>query len=271
MIGAEHHTTAAVVLAGGLGTRLSDRSGPKPARLIAGKPLLRWVVEACLGTVNGPVVVVVPPPHFGGGIVIEQAGEDVIPVVQEKPLGTGDAFLAARYLLERFQGELIVTVGDVPALQSEDLINLLDEHRTRGAALTLATAEYDTIPPYGRVVRDADGNVEAVVEEKDASPFQRQIREVTTSQWVFRSPEIWPLAAQFKRSRQTQEMYLTDIVALAREAGLQVAGWRAPRPEHHFGVNTPEEFAEMENYLIKRQAVNTGDGVHELTKARSES
>ncbi|MFH0881780.1 MAG: NTP transferase domain-containing protein [bacterium] len=263
--------SAAIVLAGGMGKRLGGSDELKPAQTIAGKPLVRWVIEACLGVVNGPVVVVVPPLEHGGDLVIERAGVDVVSVVQETPLGTGHAFLAARPVLERFQGDLIVTVGDAPALQSEDLEALLEEHRKQNAAVTLTTAEFDPVPPYGRVVRDAEGKIVALIEESDASSVQRQIREVTTSQWVFSSPIVWPLAMQFQRSQRAREMYLTDIVTLAGKAGLRVAGWRSKHPEHHLGVNTSEEFEVMKRYLERRQATKKWDAIDEVADARNES
>lgn len=261
---------AAVILAGGMGKRLGGFVEPKPARMIAGKPLVRWIVETCLEVVTGPVVVVVPPGEMGGDLVVERAGSEVITVVQETALGTGHAFLSARSILERFDGDLIVTVGDAPALEEEDLLALVEEHREKEATVTLTSAEFDPIPPYGRVIRDVDGEIIALIEESDASSVQKQIREVATSQWVFSSPIIWPMAKQFQRSPRTREMYLTDIVAWAKKAGLRVAGWKSVHPEHHLGVNTPEEFAMMEKYLLQRQAAKNGDAIHEVADARSE-
>lgn len=244
----KHNETAAVIMAAGKGTRLGS-DVPKPAQLIAGKPMLRWIVEALQELLTGPLVVVVPPDEELAKVVSDAAGPGVMTTPQQDVVGTGSALLAAERLLGRFHGDLIVTVGDSPAMRKEDFAELLEHHRGKEATVTFATGEYDPTPPYGRVIRDEQGKLVKLIEDRDATPVQRQIREVVTSQWVFRSPLIWPLLHQIRMAPVTKEMQLTDVVGIAANTGLDVSAWLSPRPERLTGVNTPEEFKAMESFL----------------------
>lgn len=244
---------AAVILAAGKGTRMgSDLL--KPAQSIAGKPMVRWLVEALRGIVTGPLVVVVPPDDEGARQISEAAGEGVMTVRQQEVVGTGSALRSAEKLLGRFHGDLIVTVGDSPAMCGEDFQELLQQHRQTDATITFATGVYDPPPPYGRVIRDENGALVRLLEEREATAVQRVVNEVVTSQWVFRSPLVWPLLRQIRMARMTREVLLTDVVDIGLKSGLEVRPWRSPRPDRLLGVNTPEEFAAMEEYLSRNAA-----------------
>ena len=239
---------AAVILAAGEGTRLGSGLR-KPARSIQGKPLVRWVIDAVRATGADPIIVIVPPDDKDGAQVREACGPDVEFAVQEKPKGTGHALLQAKSLLSHWKSDFFTLVGDAPAVTSLLLRGLLEHHRSTGAALTFASGEYDPIPPYGRVLRDEHGSILGTIEEVDATPAQRQIREVLTSQYVFRGDLLWPLLERVRASSRSGEVQLTDVIGKAVKSGLNVEAWPCPYPERLLGINTPEEWRLMEHLL----------------------
>jgi bifunctional UDP-N-acetylglucosamine pyrophosphorylase / glucosamine-1-phosphate N-acetyltransferase len=148
---------AAVVMAGGLGTRMHS-AVPKHFHPLLGRRLVDGVIGAAEQAGTGRVVVVASPGTH-------DAYEGVTVAVQEQALGTGDAVRSARGALEDFEGRVLVLDAAAPLLTSEDLAALVGEHERRGAAVTILTVEPDRPLPYGRIVRDIDGWVEAIVEE----------------------------------------------------------------------------------------------------------
>lgn len=248
MNGTGDRTLAAVILAAGKGVRLGAGLR-KPARPMGGKPLVRWVVDACLAAGAEPVVVIVPPDSEDGKPVRQAVEPDAIPVVQDNPRGTGHALLQARKHLHLWRGDIVVLVGDAPAVHEPLIRSLLEHHRATNAAITFASGVYDPTPPYGRVLRDATGRVTGIVEEKEATPLQREIKEVITSQFVFRGELLWPLLERVKASPVTGEVQLTDVISIAARSSLAIEAWPCPEPERLLGVNTPEEWTMMETVL----------------------
>ncbi len=246
--------TGAVILAAGRGSRMSGGEA-KPARRLLGVPLVRRVVNAARGAGAEPIVVVVAPGEAGGAEVRKAAGDGVVFVVQERPLGTGDAALAARVALGGFAGRLFLLVGDAPAVRPEELRGLAEHHETRNAALTFASAVYDETPPYGRIVRDSAGRIFGIIEEADATEAQRALREVITSQYLVEAPLLWELLALLRPKPRSGEKNLTDIVRLAVMRRLVVEAWRAPEPERLLGVNTAEELERMAGRMKGERAL----------------
>ena len=152
---------AAIVLAAGLGTRMRSET-PKHLHPLLGRRLADWVIEAVRALGPQPLVVVTSPDAREAF-----AGETV--AVQQEPRGTGDATAAARASLEGFDGDVLVVTGDAATITSELLASLLETHRSAGAAATVLSFEPPEPGAYGRIVRDADGSLQAIVEARDAS------------------------------------------------------------------------------------------------------
>jgi bifunctional UDP-N-acetylglucosamine pyrophosphorylase / glucosamine-1-phosphate N-acetyltransferase len=225
---------AAVVLAGGLGTRMHSET-PKHLHPLLGRRLVDWVVAAAADVEPDPLVVVSSPKHadtFDGRTV----------AVQEEPLGTGHAALAAKPALEGHDGDLLVLAGDAPLLRGETLRGLLEAHRNAGAAATVLTSRREDPGEYGRIVRAADGSVNAIVEAADASDEERAIDEVNSSIYVFVAEGLWPALDRLDPANAQGELYLTDAVRLLVEEGERVAAHEAD-PEEVAGVNTRVELA----------------------------
>ena len=226
---------AAVVMAGGLGTRMRS-AVPKHLHPLLGRRVVDWVIEAARDAGAEPVVVVASPET-------EAAYADVVVAVQSKPLGTGDAVASARTSLEGFDGRVLVLDAAAPLLTGEHVGALVDEHARQEAAVTILTIEPDRPLPYGRVVRRADGGVERIVEEKDASEAERSIRELNSSIYVFQATALWESLEKLDAANAQGEHYLTDTVAHIVAAGGRAAAWPCPEPLAGVGINTRAELA----------------------------
>jgi len=240
---------AAVVMAAGLGTRmLSER--PKHLHPLLGRRLLDWSIAPVLPLEPDPLVVVCSPATRGELDGTLPPGATL--AVQQEPRGTGDAVAAARPALEGFDGDVFVLDGAAPLLTTELLQALLDEHRRAEAAVTVLSIEPDEPLPYGRILRDETGALRAIVEEKDASPEERAVKELNTSIYVFRAADLWPALETLVPANVQGELYLTDAVRSLVEAGHAAAVYCAPVAEMGLGVNTPAELAEAEAALRQR-------------------
>ena len=240
---------AAVVMAAGLGTRmLSER--PKHLHPLLGRRLLDWSIAPVLPLGPDPLVVVCSPMTRGELDGTLPPGATL--AVQQEPRGTGDAVAAARPALEGFDGDVFVLDGAAPLLTTELLQALLDEHRRAEAAVTVLSIEPDEPLPYGRILRDETGALRAIVEEKDASPEERAVKELNTSIYVFRAADLWPALETLVPANVQGELYLTDAVRSLVEAGHAAAVYCAPVAEMGLGVNTPAELAEAEAALRRR-------------------
>jgi bifunctional UDP-N-acetylglucosamine pyrophosphorylase / glucosamine-1-phosphate N-acetyltransferase len=235
---------AAVVLAGGLGTRMRSAI-PKHFHPVLGRRMVDWVVEAAREVGADPIVVVASPDGASRFEGIEVA-------IQAKPLGTGDALASAREALNGVRGDLLVLSGDTPRLSPVLLRALLEGHRGQGAAATVLTFRPADPREYGRVIRGEDAAVQAIVEARDASPEELAIDEVNSSIYVFDADRVWPVLEQLDASNRQGELYLTDAVRNLVENGERVAAHIAPDPTEAEGVNTRAELAEAAAALRDR-------------------
>jgi bifunctional UDP-N-acetylglucosamine pyrophosphorylase / glucosamine-1-phosphate N-acetyltransferase len=231
---------AAVVMAAGLGTRMHSRR-PKHLHALLGRRLVDWAVAAAAELGPDPLVVVTSPgtlPELEGTL---PAGVSL--AVQSSPRGTGDAAAAARPALEGFAGDVVVLAGDAPLLSAAELARLLETHRAAAAAATVLSFEPDDPGAYGRIVRDADGRLRAIVEARDATPEQLAIREVNSSVYVFAADGLWEGLAHLDTENAQGELYLTDAVRHLVDDGRPVAVYRAQDPRVGEGVNTRADLA----------------------------
>jgi bifunctional UDP-N-acetylglucosamine pyrophosphorylase/glucosamine-1-phosphate N-acetyltransferase len=234
---------AAVVMAGGLGTRMRSAT-PKHLHPILGRRMVDWVIEAARPLAPEPLVVIASPES-------RDAFGDVPVAVQERPLGTGDAVRSARDAVAA-AADVLVLSGDTPLLTTELLQALVDAHRTADAAATVLSFEPADARSYGRIVRGADGGVEAIVEAGDATPEQLAIAECNSSIYVFRAAALWPALERLQPHNVQGELYLTDAVRDLVGAGERVVAHVAPDPAETEGVNTRVELAAAAAVLRDR-------------------
>jgi bifunctional UDP-N-acetylglucosamine pyrophosphorylase/glucosamine-1-phosphate N-acetyltransferase len=238
-----------VVLAAGEGKRFRS-AVPKPLHQVAGRPLLWHVLAAAAPLKADRTVVVVG--HGADDVTDAVGGFDLGRVdfaVQAEQRGTGDALAAALPFLEG-DGDVMVLSGDTPLVSTALLEGLLDAHRAARATATLLTATLDDPTGYGRVLRDPDGAVTGMVEERDATPDQRRLREVGAGMYVFRRPALDGLA-ELRPDNDQGEYYLPDLVPLVLAGGGRVATAEGPEEEVR-GVNDRVELAEAGTVLRRR-------------------
>jgi bifunctional UDP-N-acetylglucosamine pyrophosphorylase / glucosamine-1-phosphate N-acetyltransferase len=220
---------------------------PKHLHPLLGKRLVDWVIDAARALGPEPLVVVTSPATQDA-----IAGDGITVAVQPEPRGTGDAIAAARAALDGFEGDVLVLSGDSPLLTPELLEGLIAKHRESRAAATVLTFEPVRPLPYGRILRDDEGNVRAIVEEGDATEQERAIRELNSSTYVFDARELWGALDALKPDNVQGELYLTDTVRALAEAGKPVATYKSDDPEAPVGINTRVELAATAAVLRDR-------------------
>ncbi|HUG52855.1 MAG TPA: bifunctional UDP-N-acetylglucosamine diphosphorylase/glucosamine-1-phosphate N-acetyltransferase GlmU [Vicinamibacteria bacterium] len=242
----------AVILAAGKGTRM--KSGRvKVLHPVLGVPLLEHVVRTVEAVGAAPVAVVVG--HQAEAVEAAFAGRGLTFVRQEPPQGTGHAVQVAREAFGAHTDRpLLVVNGDVPLLRPDTLRRLLATHRQRGAAATLLSVVLDDPAAYGRIVRDASGGVEAIVEAKDAEGEVRDIREINAGLYAFEVPALLEVLGRLRPQNAQGEYYLTDVVSLLRAAGRPVAAVVAEDAAEGLGVNSIAELATATRTLRMRRA-----------------
>ena len=193
---------------------------PKVLHRIGGRSLVDHAVTAARGLEPQHLVVVVR--HERDAVIahLAEVAPDAVPADQDEVPGTGRAVACGLAALpEDLDGPVVVTSGDVPLLDTATLKELLAQHHERGDAVTLLTTELEDPTGYGRVVREADGTVSAVVEQRDASEAQRAIREINAGVYVFDAAHLRTALATLGTDNDQGEVYLTDVVAHAHRAG----------------------------------------------------
>jgi len=244
---------AAIVLAAGKSTRMRSKL-PKALHPVCGKPILAHILDALAEAGVTRRIVVVG--HEGEAVrktLDARYGDGVLEYVEQvEQRGTGHAALMAQPLLAAHQGTSLIVPGDAPLLTAGVLRDLLQTHVTRKAGATLLTAVLSDAGAYGRVLRDPNGDVSGIVEARDASPEQREVREINTSVYAFASAGLFRALRDLKPNNAQGELYLTDAIRLLKEAGSSIAAVVAPDPDIVLGVNTRVELAEVAETLRRR-------------------
>src|SRR5581483_2797609 len=206
--GAEERPLAVVVLAAGQGTRMKSAHA-KVLHCLGGLPLIQHVLRAAEPLGADRIAVVVG--HQAQAVEQACAGFDAQFALQAEQRGTGHAVAIAGYAeLGDFDGDVLVLYGDVPLLTTESLRRLIAEHHARDATLSLLTTIVEDPTGYGRIVRDAAGALVGIVEERDATPEQRRIREINPGIYCVRSRFLFPALERLRPDNAQGELYLTD-------------------------------------------------------------
>lgn len=236
---------AVVIMAAGKGTRMKSDL-PKVLHLLAGKPLLSYVISTAKKSRPDKIVVVVG--HGRAEVEKKFANEPVSFAVQEPQLGTGHAVMCAEETLESFKGDIIILSGDVPLLTTKTIERMISRHRKKDAAVTILTAISKSPEAYGRIVRDGS-KVVATVEAKDATKNQLAITEINSGVYLFDSSFLFTALKSLETDNAQQEYYLTDLIAMAAADGLHVEGVVAEDHDEISGVNTLEDLAALEKKI----------------------
>jgi bifunctional UDP-N-acetylglucosamine pyrophosphorylase/glucosamine-1-phosphate N-acetyltransferase len=237
-----------IVLAAGKGTRMKSEQ-PKALQPLAGLPLTAHVLKALETAGAGELIVVVG--HMAEEVQ-SALGSRYRYALQEQQLGTGHACMQALPLLNPQTHLVIVSAGDSPLVTPEAIQTMMRQHLQMGVQATVATALLDNPTGYGRILRDEAGNVTGIVEEKDADPVQKAIREICTSFYIFDADTLRETLPRLSNQNAQDEYYLTDTIGLIAQSGGKVASWISPDPDLLMGVNTRWELAQAAARLRER-------------------
>lgn len=240
--------TAAIILAAGAGTRMKSKR-PKVAHEMLGKPLLSWVVDAAREAGIDEIVTVVG--HMREQVEPLVAGRTQI-AVQEQQRGTADAVLACREALADFEGSILVLSGDCPLITANTMQALADLRERENAAVVVLTMRPDNPFGYGRIIRDADGQVERIVEQKDATPEEAAVNECNSGFYCFDAKALFEALDQVGSNNAQMEFYLTDVVEISRRAGRPVLALSAADDSECLGINSRIQLAQATKIAQRR-------------------
>lgn len=240
-----------IILAAGLGTRMRSAL-PKALHLLAGKPLVRHVLDAVKGMGTERTVLILG--HQADLVRRSLDGDDVDVVLQERQLGTGHAVRQASEAIARAEGPVMVLCADTPLLTMESLRMMVETHATKRAAVTVMTAVVDEPKGYGRIIRGR-GGILRIVEEKDATAAQKKVREVNTGIYCFEKKFLLSALGGLRNRNAQGEYYLPDTIQLARRKKLRVADVLCEDPDEVIGVNSRYDLSVAEAVLKERTAV----------------
>jgi bifunctional UDP-N-acetylglucosamine pyrophosphorylase/glucosamine-1-phosphate N-acetyltransferase len=238
----------AVLLAAGQGTRMKS-SLPKVLHPVAGKPMIWHALQAIQqATTEKPVVVV----GHGAEEVTTYLGDLAQTVLQEPQLGTGHAVMQVESLLKGKTDLVVVCYADMPLLRGETLQKLVEAQKQNKGPMTMLTVIADDPRGFGRIIRKADGSVEAIVEEYVATPEQAKIKELNVGGYCFDAKWLWDALHRIPKNPKKGEYYLTDTVELATADGLSVQPMVMDDLEEIIGVNTRVHLSEVEIAMRRR-------------------
>ena len=248
--------SAVLVLAAGAGTRMRSDT-PKVLHTLGGRSMLSHALHAVANVAPEHLVVVLGKDRERiGPVVTDLAGELDRPIavaVQEEQLGTGHAALCGLSVLpEDFDGVVVITSGDVPLLDADTLADLITAHRGEPAAVTLLTTTVPDARGYGRILRTQDGEVIAIVEESDATPQQRAIREVNSGIYAFDIGALRSALSRLSSNNAQHELYLTDVISIVRADGQLVHSKHIADHALVAGVNDRVQLSDMGRELNRR-------------------
>lgn len=242
-------TIKSIILAAGKGTRMKSET-PKVLHKIFNKELLGYVIDAVnnTGMAQENFVIVGHQAEMVEKFVTENY-KNAKCKLQSPQLGTGHAAFQAYEDLKGFDGEVLILCGDTPLLTSETLIKFINAHRQNASALTVMSAIFDNPTNYGRIVRDENGNLKAIVEEKDASDAQKKIKEVNTGVYLLDWEKVHEAFLSLDSNNAQNEYYLTDIIKWAINKGLKTQSYILENNEESYGINSKKQLAQAAKIL----------------------
>ena len=231
------------ILAAGKGSRMESEL-PKVLHQLNGKSLIDYVLDTASELNPDSITLVV---GFQKDRVKNHIQNDNINYVsQEEQLGTGHAALQLENQLENQSGHLLILYGDAPNIKSSTLSPIIDEHIKENRNATLITATLDDPTGYGRIIRNQDGDLLKIVEEKDCTPDEKKIKEWNPGIYIFKIPQLFSELKRIKSNNASNEYYLTDVIELIKENS-PVQAKKIGNPMEVIGINTINQLNSLEN------------------------
>ena len=242
-------SNCAIILAGGEGKRMkSDK--PKPMSLVLGKPMLEWVISALRQAGVDDICVVKGYHKEYIEEYLQTLDFPVESVYQQERLGRGHAVMMAKDFLSAHDGNVVILNGDAPFMTAATIESSLKQHTESGCAATVISAELDDATGYGRIVRDEQGNLKAIVEHKDADEDVLKINEVNSGGYWFDCGLLLSVLGKIKSDNKAGEYYLPDAIKLLLAEGKTVGAFTAECSDAVLGANDPEQLEEL-NQIAK--------------------
>jgi bifunctional UDP-N-acetylglucosamine pyrophosphorylase / glucosamine-1-phosphate N-acetyltransferase len=241
-------------MAAGLGTRMKSGRA-KVLHELGGAPLITHVVRAAQALEPHSIIVIVG--HQAEEVeraVLDEVGELGSFVMQAKQRGTGDAVESARSVLEHSDSLVLVLSGDVPMIRAETLRKFIEHHNNARAVCSILSVRLEDPTGYGRIVRDQEGTFQKIVEQRDASEEQRQVKEINSGIYCFEAKELYRALRKIEPKNVQGEYYLTDVAEIILADGGTVSVYLHNDSREVAGINTRAELAEFEN-LMRRSAI----------------
>ena len=237
-----------VILAAGMGTRMKSKM-PKVLHKVCGKPLSKWVIDASKAAGADKVCAVV---GHKAETVKEVLGDVCEFALQTEQKGTGHAVMQAIDVIKNSKGEVVILNGDTPLITAETINKAIEYHKNNGNQATVITAILDDATGYGRIVRDNDGSVLKIVEQKDASEEEKKIHEVNPGMYVFDAQSLVYALDKITPNNAQGEYYLTDTLEILLSAGKKIGGYAISDNDEIRGINDRVQLNEAEKIMQKR-------------------
>ena len=237
-----------VILAAGMGTRMKSKM-PKVLHKVCGKPLSKWVIDASEAAGADKVCAVV---GLKAETVKEVLGDVCEFALQAEQKGTGHAVMQAIDVIKNSKGEVVILNGDTPLITAETINKAIEYHKNNGNQATVITAILDDATGYGRIVRDNDGSVLKIVEQKDASKEEKKINEVNSGMYVFDAQSLVYALDKITPNNAQGEYYLTDTLEILLSAGKKIGGYAISDNDEIRGINDRVQLNEAEKIMQKR-------------------
>ena len=241
---------AAIVLAAGKGTRMKS-SKAKVLHLLAGRPIIRYVIETALKVVGHNIVVVVGNEAEAVRKTVTKTA-DVLFAYQEVQLGTGHAVQCALPSVPSNIKNVIILCGDVPLITEQTIKELVDTHLNARNAITLLGVNIDNPTGYGRLIIDSNGEVQRIVEETDATKAEKAITTINSGIYCIHSEFLMSAINQLNSNNAQNEIYLTDIIEVASNSGLSIGMMLVPEYTELIGINTLDDLDRVEAVIEAR-------------------
>ena len=234
-----------VVLAAGKGTRMNSDL-PKVLHKLQSKPLIDYVIDES-ELLNPKEIILVVGFKKESVIKHTESRINLKYATQIEQLGTGHAVLQTNELLKNKRGHILILYGDVPNIKASTLQPIVNDHISNNRDLTLITAEIDDPTGYGRIIRDKNGNLLKIVEEKDCSDDEKKIKEWNPGIYIFKIPEVFKILDNIKTNNASKEYYLTDAIGLAQQSNMQIKAIKIENSDEVIGINTADQLKELED------------------------
>lgn len=241
---------SAIILAAGKGTRMKSNLA-KVLHPLNRRPMVEYVIDAAEAIGSDKIVLIIG--HQKERVREVLQARQVEFAVQEPQLGTGHAVMQAAPFFRDYDGNILVLSGDVPLLRPESLRRLIDFHEKKQPLATMLTTHMPDPTGYGRVVRDKNGYVFKIVEEKDADEATRQIKEINVGIYIFAAQPLFATLPQVRNDNRQGEYYLPDVLKIYADRGEKIVAYPTENVEETHGINTVTQLKNAEQILLTRQ------------------